>query len=958
MNQAGIRISRLRIEAFRGIGEPLDLDFSSPITVVFAPNGTGKTTMCDAVEWLLTSQVGRLRDGQAFNPEILYSKFSKGLSEPLVRGQLQIGANQHVLTRTVSGGWLQEAPEGRPTRIGDLLAMLAPAAAAPDAHHRTAISLRQNWLRGTRFLSAEALSALVDTDDSTIERRTQVFADLLGIRHLLDAERTCERYLDVLAGTESKVSASVQNLEDEIAKIRLEIAKDSGSQNMASSLSEIESAERQLGVASSASSPFQAIGPRIEAATANHARRNRARLQRQALFDNVAGTWTRREELERQLARLRQEEAPLALQSAKIEAAGRATVARLAKDAEDRISSQGLLSELRQTGSALAQLLTRVLSSLGQHSAAISLPANATFGSLRQALPESTWTLGQIQQRRSQISAAISNFAQAQNERDRFQSLNGKLFAMQSTAQSDDSIASLRLVADQAKTNATAARSAFEAMAAPIARLQAAGREFIAHAHDETTAECPLCGHDWKLLANLQEAINTTLDGTPEIIRIAEATVAETGRAATAALSAYETAVRHRDETEELRKEANLAFEAMQSRANSYREIGVDIELTNARDLLVHFDRRLVIAHALAELYQSRDALAAAMFEEETASVFAEFVSLSGAYPQFSELVKRRVEVLESRIAEASNGENAATKERDVLRADYAAVQSTLANLREQISASATELEGLRGLWTQLAPKQEWGAGALEELRLELAQEAARLATVDAHIAAALKAWSTEAMQARLSELGRNIAALRKRHAAITKRVDAGRRAAGTFHEAYREISGRQVSALSQVVNPLFARMHANRVFDEIDMGHADNFLHWLATAGEAQMDPRTDFSQGQRQDLALALFLARARSLGGTFFLDEPVTHLDDLNRVGLLDVFRAAVVERNSALNLVVTTASRVFARHMVEKFMNVGLISTSEGLVKPLRVIELSGNARTGVTMSCVYPLPGAA
>lgn len=957
MNRPGIRISKLRIKAFRGIGELIDLDFSSPITVVFAPNGTGKTTMCDAVEWLLTSQVERLREGQAFNPQILYSKFSKDRSEPYVQGQLEIGTNQHVLTRTVSGSWLQDVPEGRPTRIGDLLAMLAPAAAAPDAHHRTAISLRQNWLRGTRFLSAEALSALVDTDDSTIERRTQVFADLLGIRHLLDAERTCGRYLDALVGTENGLSASIEKLEGEIAKIQQEITKESGSKHLSSSLGEIESAERHLGVAPSPSSPFQTIGPRIEAATANHARRDRVRLQRQALFDNVAGTWSRREELERQIARLRQEEAPLALQSTKIEATGRAAAARLAKHTEDRITSQGLLSELRQTGSALTQLLARLLSSLGQYPTAVSLPPNATFGSLLQALPESGWTLRQIQQRRSEISAAISNLAQAQNERGRFQALNSRLVAMQGSVFSEDGIASLRQAADEAKANATAARSAFEAMAAPIARLQAAGREFITHSHEEDAAECPLCGHDWELLTNLREAISTTLDGTPEIIRIAEATVAETSRTANDASSAYEAAVRRRDETDELRKEANLAFQVVQARASSYRQIGVDVEQVNARDVLIHFDRRLVIAHALGELYQSRDSLAAGVFEEETSSLFAEFVSLSNSSAQFSELVKLRVEVLEAKVAAASNGENAATKERDILRADYAAAQSTLGSLREQISASATELEGLRSLWTQLAAKRDWVASALEELRLELAQEAARLAAVDAHIAAAMKAWSTEAMQARLSELERNIAALKKQHAAISTRVNAGRRTASTFHEAYREISGRQVRALSQVVNPLFARMHANRVFDEIDLGQADNFLHWLATAGEVQMDPRTDFSQGQRQDLALALFLARARSLGGTFFLDEPVTHLDDLNRVGLLDVFRAAVVEHNSNLNLVITTASRVFARHMVEKFMNVGLIS-SGGPVRALRVIELSGNARSGVTTSCVYPSTSAA
>jgi ABC-type cobalamin/Fe3+-siderophores transport system ATPase subunit len=147
--------------------------------------------------------------------------------------------------------------------------------------------------------------------------------------------------------------------------------------------------------------------------------------------------------------------------------------------------------------------------------------------------------------------------------------------------------------------------------------------------------------------------------------------------------------------------------------------------------------------------------------------------------------------------------------------------------------------------------------------------------------------------------------------------------------------------------------MHANRVYDRINLGEADNFLHWLADAGTAKLDPGMDFSQGQRQDLALSLFLARARTLGGTFFLDEPVTHLDDLNRVGLLDIFRATVMESSNSVNLVITTSSKALARHFIEKFSAIDVVDTPSGKVRPLRVIELDGNGRTGINLKNVYP-----
>jgi DNA repair protein SbcC/Rad50 len=71
-----VRINRLTIEGFRGLAEHLDFDFRSPITLLYAPNGTGKTTVCDAAEWLLTGQVDRLRELQHFDPTTLFPQFA------------------------------------------------------------------------------------------------------------------------------------------------------------------------------------------------------------------------------------------------------------------------------------------------------------------------------------------------------------------------------------------------------------------------------------------------------------------------------------------------------------------------------------------------------------------------------------------------------------------------------------------------------------------------------------------------------------------------------------------------------------------------------------------------------------------------------------------------------------------------------------------------------------------
>ena len=96
--------------------------------------------------------------------------------------------------------------------------------------------------------------------------------------------------------------------------------------------------------------------------------------------------------------------------------------------------------------------------------------------------------------------------------------------------------------------------------------------------------------------------------------------------------------------------------------------------------------------------------------------------------------------------------------------------------------------------------------------------------------------------------------------------------------------------------------------------------------------------SQGQRQDLALSLYLARAKNTGGSFLLDEPIAHLDDLNRVAMLDIFRLVATSMPN-MNLILTTASDSLARHLAQKFSSL----PDEHL---LNTIYLEGNPRTGV------------
>jgi exonuclease SbcC len=175
----------------------------------------------------------------------------------------------------------------------------------------------------------------------------------------------------------------------------------------------------------------------------------------------------------------------------------------------------------------------------------------------------------------------------------------------------------------------------------------------------------------------------------------------------------------------------------------------------------------------------------------------------------------------------------------------------------------------------------------------------------------------------------------------LTKYSEAASAIKLAYENRRRDHVGQQMQEFVRTVSALFTRMQANLVYDDVGSGEGDSPLSWRAFAENLSLDPEATFSQGQRQDFALSIFLARARGLGGTFVMDEPVAHLDDLNRVALLDVFRAMALESSTNTSFVMTTAHRPLVRHLVEKFSRMPKHDPPA-----LKLIEIEGNPRTGL------------
>lgn len=932
-----LRIDRLRVEAFRGISGSVELDLRSPLTLLYAPNGTGKTTLCDAVEWLLTGRVQRLCANGDLDPAVLHAKFGGG-AEPRVEAHLSVDGSPYFLRRTLGGASGGSTARGaRPVAPTTLLRRLAPDAALDGNHHRTANRRREQYLRATHILTSEALAALVDTDEGTLVRRQEIFTDLLGVREEFDAADRLRRYGEALQPSQAGLEREAEAAGRELAALRAELA----------GAPEGDAADREAGAAEAALRvpPAGSGEDRLRAVAAAAARRRPEVAALDAALEAVDRDWASRLAFERDLplAEQAEQEAGGALRAsreslARIEREERAAgeeAARLRKD----------LQSLRQLAGAVSARLPGLVGRAASTGRTDDGTSAASLSALRST-PEARLSPADRLRRRSEVRDLVRRTTAVQASRGRLGAAEKALSAAREALPEPGEQARLEKELGDARAALGQARARLRALEEPLQELRAAGRAFLDHDHGG--AECPVCGHDWKSWERLRAAVGAMLGSEPGVVGAAEEAVAQANVRAVAAGQAWEAV---RAALADVARQTT-AVDALRAEVSGFEQgvarLGLRPERPDLPAALRRLDLWLDLAEevsALEDAVGNQSRLLATLLPGDTPVRSLESVFAAAVERRSAEL-SVRLQQADARVAALAQSRAAGAAEAERREGEAVRLAGHAADLRRR-------REAFRRAWALVAgeavPSERARAASRERARAA----ATAVETAERHLAAARAALTfrlgqerVRAFEEKLSRLDEELARIRRKRAAADRGVAA-------FEAHTRRVSRERLSALDDMVNPLFLRMHGNRVYDRIDVGDGKaGFLRWGAEADGKSFDPSLEFSQGQRQDLAIALFLARALSLRGTFVLDEPVVHLDDLNRIGLLDVLRAASLWQGGRVRLLVTTSSRMLARHLIEKFARVEASSTGEA--PPLRVLEMRGNGLSGLDLSEVYPV----
>lgn len=909
MNNQPIKFLSATIRNFRGVPDELVIPLDAPLTVIHAANGTGKSTICYALEWLLTGKVEDLGNTTDFA-----CQWGKGVTS--VSATCLIGNEPHELTRDGPTVWISKNG-ARKTRVRDatLLEMLTPRSVSGGTAQAIG-KAKRGWLRNSRWLYSNSLSLLVD--NSKAEDRQQIFADILGLGHLTSTLRELRDYRKGLPNTKG-IQDNVERLGAEILTLEAKLAESSPWRERASGhLSKIFVKFPQSQVTGRLGDDFRTAQLHVKLF-------EQQTQHKLGILGFLSENWAQYNAgksqlatLHRTLAELMQTSQALSDEHSKLSADLSTVEVKAAEGARTVIWAKQRLDVLSRWEQTLAE------PTLGEYFA----QGNVSQGQLQRQFVELSWSSDKQDAWLNSVNYLIENSTTVVDL------VRQKRDLMKNVVQPPADIINITRLAEEAKGTRVKAEAEFNALSNVLDRLKAIGKEIV-HSHE--SEHCPLCNHDWKSSDKLRRQVADE-QLTPELndaaLKLSNARQAEQHSLANlhlannqkASYEAYIARVRA----------VNGELSSIAQRTKYLKVMGVpDLSDFDANNL-PYLQSRVKVAISLGQIFATL-AEVEALFQ----TVPAEEASLRISMAR-DNLIKYR-DFYQAQ-ADKTNAEKAGlifsiSKKMDGIQAK----SREIAGLNSNTAAISQAVGRFESHWKEVVGENPIVQESYDSALARVEAERAQAETFNAMLEECKAVVTIDLDFGRLTKLQREKEELSTKLAAGQNYITEADRTIDRYAQHVRELTTSSLAPLLTPATELFSRMHANEVYRKLSVSEGNEALRWtvFAEGHEFALDAEEKFSQGQRQDLALSLYLARARNTGGSFFLDEPIAHLDDLNRVAMLDIFRLVATSMPN-MNLVLTTASDGLARHMAQKFSSIGdrhLLST----------IYLEGNPRTGVKVS---------
>lgn len=907
-----LKIDSLQITRFRGVPETISVPLGAPLTLIYAANGTGKSTVCQAVEWLLTGRIEGIDD------DAITCKW--GVDETCVSALGTFDGKPLKLVRTFDGLSRENAGKLQEVDTLKFLKALTPDNLAVSNRSDYAIKERGNWLRGTRWLYSTALGLLIDDDH--LEKREQIFADILGYGHLTPVRRKIKAYWDALP--------SYRGLESNLKKIELQIEvvkKDISAAGPTAFDEAITLAYSTLNIKEP-----EGVGEHYQRLDAVNAAISGAEHRLASVSSQFVGISSGLQSAELTYSEIKslRELISHAINRIKTveESVNKTTVDVSRKDA-DSLQSQILLKSFEAFEASLRNA-NDVYSEMEGLEESIS--ADMPVSELKENLPEAFWSSAEI----FLSMSAVDEFSSVKQE---FIELRKRYAELKKIVLHRPAVAQLSGASAEVSNNSDLHQKAVAKLAlisSSLDELRRLGRNFV-HDHDELKS-CPLCGVEQPTRDKLLSLVELTLSTVEPSVAVLQDSVRHAANLLVSSKKKHSEITEIEARAVAAQRELSDVEEKLKDiiSQSPFDELTLESVDRFNLDLIYAYESRLSVARDVNELFSTVRQIETRFELIASGKTFSERVSQ--ALTTVTGLIEKQ-KYNSSKINRELFGLKSSLTKEEELRGREA---RDLKSLEERLSALLLSQSDFSNICKVLKVSEPPTSQELERVdqlildrrqKLDLSKEQIAVASTSIKSGIAFNELN------RLSTESTRLRSLLEQAKSCTKRAE---RVYGIYDSHIKELTKSQLTPLMEPAQQLFSRMHANEVYKGIGVDSDEGRLIWSGIADGLTVNAGAMFSQGQRQDLALSLYLSRAMSMGGMFFLDEPIAHLNDLNRVAMLDIFRVLAVSEKDT-SLVLTTSSDNLMRHITQKF------SAALG-GSLLNVVTLKGNPRTGVTLEC--------
>ncbi len=983
-----VRLSSVTIENFRAYRKRQTFDLGSAVTVLYGPNGFGKTSFFDAIDFGVTGGIGRLNTSNALQFAKAAQHLDSGEEESVVSISFAVGGEIRTIKRSVRDpkqALLDEIATDRKTVLKQLTGGDIPVADRVEnlvSLFRATHLFSQEQQELTKDfqshcqLPAEIVSRMLAFEDyfSALNKSEEVEKVIQAA--LSSAQREILRLSDQISldseeldrlGRTSKAHANVEALDSEIAALKSKV-KETG----------IDIADQSDGHDVSTLRGWRA------ALEARHANSDSRRNRLSNLAKEVATLSRLRPELTSFQEQVAQRE--LLLNAAEVKRTETEAKLHLAEQhlaeantkANESVMRVALYEWAFSTKPVYARCLDEeriLVENLRQATLSLSqlnIDAQSAAEALRIAKMNSVSSAERANARLAQIhslqnlSAVVSAWEVNTERLKAIGESEPTLVSTLETKRVEEREFREQLAAITGEVERT------ERAIAESERGQSELKNLLSQLQRHVSSStCPLCGEDHgsteELVRRIQSHVagDSTSGARTQLSSIRQH-LGEINEKLENTLQGQQEAISKLNELKE--EQARLKNEIRQFVHDATVQ-GVILTAstpTPAEQLLVRLQQaeqdvaelRQQGAIAEAELNSAEQALemarALAMTQDvEVANLKAALermqyeigqfrndkrqaqISLDVSSEQLEELQRQNEAHLLAYKKQSGEAQAEAAQKKNelsLIRHENNTLKSEIASFRTQVSSRQQAIsQSIAGL-SELKLPPDTSEDELLEMVAKEAQAQAQLFALRDTVLNLELAVDTATTAAALMQLQSNLKEKEQAVAVAKQKSKIHEPWLAYFSRLSRLLSSQQNKATSQFTDEygprtsvIQRRLRSVYGFDDVEIHSRDGTISVHVKRNGESLRPTDYFSQSQQQTLLLGLFLTASSSQTWSafspIFLDDPVTHFDDLNTYALLDLIVGLLESGIEARQFIISTCDEKLLHLARQKFRHFG-------------------------------------